>query len=556
MGTHPIFESDFDCLTDMADAEENALFKQLQLWAGANEQEQVLMSCQDRRQNGTCRCIERYIMSDQAQDKQMVRLRHLLEKSRQAERLKFEKNTPAAGGRRYSPDYIKFVDEHKKELASMKLCKKSTVKLLRCSLNFLYARDTDNKRQNVLVMDVNQIREKACCEKNCLGLIDTDQLTQWHEKSQTSRSQDKREVFYDMKEHPSQPCEPAIKEVTRLSKATLNNLRGKSRPNGIRHGLKGRKRGPVGSQGSSHGGSSSSSLPVTPSTPVTPTTPHTMHDQGLHSFRLPGFSETRMDNKQNDLRTLLIPAVNVIKSEPESPASQLSEQVRGMGFSPTYPQDVTASHNLIQSYGGNLFPPHTYSSVYPYGLGILPSPLRTPLSSDAARSPNVFNSPMGTPTYMSPVNNDELSKRSRLGGIASFEAYSDLRVKSASPDQLCIAESESEVHLPSMPASRPVTPPKRRSRKRSMPNLVRLPDPVRDDKAPIPQPSVHTPKITVHTPSIPIESDMPFFSFSTTDANCTNPTNDSKSSESTNPSIQATPNSTNQKKFKNFQLVG
>lgn len=166
-----------------------------------------------------------------------------------------------------------------------------------------------------------------------------------------------------------------------------------------------------------------------------------------------------------------------------------------------------------------LFPPHRHFSI-------LPSPLRTPLSSDAARSPNVFNSPMGTPTYMSPVNNDELSKRSRLGGIASFEAYSDLRVKSASPDQLCIAESglnllfslfrvakvlriESEVHLPSMPASRPVTPPKRRSRKRSMPNLVRLPDPVRDDKAPIPQPSVHTPKITVHTPSIPIESDMP-----------------------------------------------
>lgn len=77
------------------------------------------MSCQDRRQNGTCRCIERYIMSDQAQDKQMARLRHLLEKSRHAERLKFEKNTPAPGGRRYSPEYIKFVDEHKKELASM-----------------------------------------------------------------------------------------------------------------------------------------------------------------------------------------------------------------------------------------------------------------------------------------------------------------------------------------------------------------------------------------------------------------------------------------------------
>ena len=30
-----------------------------------------------------------------------------------------------------------------------------------------------------------------------------------------------------MKDHPSHPCDVAIKEVTRLSKATLNNLRGK-----------------------------------------------------------------------------------------------------------------------------------------------------------------------------------------------------------------------------------------------------------------------------------------------------------------------------------------
>lgn len=38
---------------------------------------------------------------------------------------------------------------------------------------------------------------------------------------------DKREVFYDMKEHAIQPCEMAIKEITHLSKATINNLRSK-----------------------------------------------------------------------------------------------------------------------------------------------------------------------------------------------------------------------------------------------------------------------------------------------------------------------------------------
>ena len=40
---------------------------------------------------------------------------------------------------------------------------------------------------------------------------------------------DKREVFYDMKEHAIQPCEMAIKEITHLSKATINNLRSKVR---------------------------------------------------------------------------------------------------------------------------------------------------------------------------------------------------------------------------------------------------------------------------------------------------------------------------------------
>ena len=46
-----------------------------------DEQEKQLLSCQDRRQNGTCRCIERYVLSDLEQEKQVERLRFLLQVS-------------------------------------------------------------------------------------------------------------------------------------------------------------------------------------------------------------------------------------------------------------------------------------------------------------------------------------------------------------------------------------------------------------------------------------------------------------------------------------------
>ena len=56
-----------------------------------NEQEKQLLSCQDRRQNGTCRCIERYVLSDLEQEKQVERLRFLLQVSCRPRIIKFVK---------------------------------------------------------------------------------------------------------------------------------------------------------------------------------------------------------------------------------------------------------------------------------------------------------------------------------------------------------------------------------------------------------------------------------------------------------------------------------
>ena len=43
----------------------------------------------------------------------------ILQLTRQAEKLKFEKTNPAIGGRRYSPSYIDFVNETKRQLSQM-----------------------------------------------------------------------------------------------------------------------------------------------------------------------------------------------------------------------------------------------------------------------------------------------------------------------------------------------------------------------------------------------------------------------------------------------------
>ena len=48
-------------------------------------------------------------------------------------------------GRRYSKAYIAFVEDTEASLMSMRLCKKAIVKILRCSLNFLYQRKNTPK---------------------------------------------------------------------------------------------------------------------------------------------------------------------------------------------------------------------------------------------------------------------------------------------------------------------------------------------------------------------------------------------------------------------------
>ena len=49
------------------------------------------------------------------------------------------------------------------------------------------------------------------------------------------------------------PCLRAIGEITSLSKATLNNLSGKTREDGIKHALQGRKRNPPSKHRSNSG---------------------------------------------------------------------------------------------------------------------------------------------------------------------------------------------------------------------------------------------------------------------------------------------------------------
>ena len=83
---------------------------------------------------------------------------------------------------------------------------------------------------------------QRCCDKKCIAqFAASEEIQFWREKVENGKCKgkiwcfiksylvvsDKREVFYDMKEHAIQPCEMAIKEITHLSKATINNLRSK-----------------------------------------------------------------------------------------------------------------------------------------------------------------------------------------------------------------------------------------------------------------------------------------------------------------------------------------
>lgn len=208
------------------------------------------LECVDRRQNGFCGCIQRYILnrhdvtnlnSGQLSEQRLQRISMISFKSH---KLKTERNPIA--GRRYSDSFANHVSDHRVELSNYKLCKKAIASVLHCSLNFLY-RDNNNKQKTI--KKIEQIMAVPCCEKQCLAKLCTqhpDQVGRWRNKleQKDSKSEDNRKVFFDLREHPLDPCIRAIGEITGLSKATLNNLSSKTRDTGIRHALQGRKRHP------------------------------------------------------------------------------------------------------------------------------------------------------------------------------------------------------------------------------------------------------------------------------------------------------------------------
>lgn len=208
------------------------------------------LECNDRRQNGFCGCIQRYILNRhdinglqnvQTSEKRLERISMISFKSH---KLKTERNPIA--GRRYSDSFANHVSDHRIELSNYKLCKKAIASVLHCSLNFLY-RDNNNKQKRI--KKIEQIMAVPCCEKQCLHKLCTDhteQVARWRNKleQKESKSEDNRKVFFDLREHHLDPCIRAIGEITGLSKATLNNLSSKTRDTGIRHALQGRKRHP------------------------------------------------------------------------------------------------------------------------------------------------------------------------------------------------------------------------------------------------------------------------------------------------------------------------
>ena len=187
-------------------------------------------------------------------------------------------------GRRYSDSFANHVSDHRVELSNYKLCKKAIASVLHCSLNFLY-RDNNNKQKTIkkieqimavvsfYIYNRNYFEKllllphpytlfQPCCEKQCLQKLCTqhpDQVGRWRNKleQKDSKSEDNRkvcacrvhfygvyftfQVFFDLREHPLDPCIRAIGEITGLSKATLNNLSSKTRDTGIRHALQGIK---------------------------------------------------------------------------------------------------------------------------------------------------------------------------------------------------------------------------------------------------------------------------------------------------------------------------
>lgn len=280
--------------------------------------------CKDKRQNGTCGCVQRFITSQNemrgdfsALPKEFFnssekKLTHIANLSFESHRLKTERNPIA--GRRYSDSFANHVNEHRSDLSRYKLCKKAIAAVLHCSLNFLY-RDNNNKQK--VVKRIEQICVTPCCEKQCLQKLCKkypSHVGQWRRRleARDAKSEENRKVFFELRDHVLTPCMRAVGEITGLSKATLNNLSSKTPESGIKHALQGRRRQQSGGSRPSIRSSASS---VTSLTSVSSISPSTIEPKPyIPQMQMPLPPETNPAHRDTVIREL------TVKIEPEEPA--------------------------------------------------------------------------------------------------------------------------------------------------------------------------------------------------------------------------------------------
>jgi len=387
--------------------------------------EQNIFNCNDRRQNGTCRCIERCVMGDQ---EPVARLNELLNYAREADRLKIDKCSTASG-RRYSSEYWNFVMANRQKLSQLRLCKKSVVRLLRCSLNFLYRDTACRERERKKIKPIDELLRTKCCDRMCINVAweqHQEDFYMWREKIEHGKCKDKREVFYDMKEHALSPCENAIRELTQLSKATINNLRTKPRTTGIKHSLEGRKRSSTSSI------SSTSTLTPNPLTPVTPFTP----GERTH-FPLP---PSYMTSALSERKHFKIPKIEVESED---------YKIRENGITATKPE-----------VGAIRYPPASsviFSESFPHSPLLSPGlqagyHYLSPLPSSLFSSPTAFTAGTISPTspfnYENPIIYDLPRQRCRLQALTEPDDDTIRSEKSPSPSSTCDPISEDQKNAP------------------------------------------------------------------------------------------------------------
>ncbi|CBY09127.1 unnamed protein product [Oikopleura dioica] len=207
------------------------------------------LRCKDRRHNGHCNCVHRYIISsgdvpsgERPWQREHINSSASLDRFKRVicihnEALNLKNTRNPVAGRKYSEAFSDFVTVHKKELTQNKICKKAISTVLHCSLNFLYRDQNNNKRR---VPRIEDLVSKRCCDRECLSRVirENDSLIRCllQELENNQGNETKRKMFYQLRRNSL--CLKAIGEITTQSKATLNSLNSKEEDQAIVHKLK------------------------------------------------------------------------------------------------------------------------------------------------------------------------------------------------------------------------------------------------------------------------------------------------------------------------------